>query len=142
MQAAEFAAVGIEPAGWMFTRSDGQPVHPHSISQTFERIARRAGVPIIRLHDMRHTAATLLIAAGAPVKVVSERLGHANSTFTIETYQHVLPGMQADAARTPSRRSSPASAWRRRGLGRPVEHPGDHHRNPVEHPDNDIGPGL
>jgi integrase len=46
-----------------------------------------------------HTHGTLLIAAGVPVKVVSERLGHATPTFTIETYQHVLPGMQADAAR-------------------------------------------
>ncbi|MDP9440909.1 MAG: tyrosine-type recombinase/integrase [Actinomycetota bacterium] len=49
--------------------------------------------------DLRHTHGTLLIAAGVPVKVVSERLGHATPTFTIETYQHVLPGMQADAAR-------------------------------------------
>jgi integrase len=54
---------------------------------------------VIRLHDLRHTHGTLLIAAGVPVKVVSERLGHATPTFTIETYQHVLPGMQADAAR-------------------------------------------
>lgn len=54
---------------------------------------------MIRLHDLRHTHGTLLIAAGVPVKVVSERLGHATPTFTIETYQHVLPGMQADAAR-------------------------------------------
>jgi integrase len=100
LQAAEFAAVGIDHPGWMFTRPDGRPVHPHAISQSFERIARRAGVRIIRLHDLRHSAATLLIAAGEPVKVVSERLGHANPTFTIETYQHVLPGMQADAART------------------------------------------
>lgn len=100
LQAAEFAAIGVEDAGWMFTRPDGRPVHPHSISQSFEHIVRRAGVPTIRLHDVRHTAATLLIAAGEPVKVVSERLGHASPTFTIETYQHVLPGMQADAART------------------------------------------
>jgi len=50
-------------------------------------------------HDLRHTHGTLLIASGVPVKVVSERLGHATPTFTIETYQHVLPGMQADAAR-------------------------------------------
>lgn len=48
---------------------------------------------------MRQTQGTLLIAAGVPVKVVSERLGHATPTFTIETYQHVLPGMQASAAR-------------------------------------------
>ncbi len=54
---------------------------------------------MIRLHDLRHTHGTLLIAAGVPVKVVSERLGHAKPAFTIDTYQHVLPGMQATAAR-------------------------------------------
>jgi integrase len=84
----------------VFTNNDGKPVHPHSISQTFERIANRAGVPRIRLHDVRHTHGTLLIKAGVPVKVVSERLGHGNPAFTIDTYQHVLPGMQAEAART------------------------------------------
>jgi integrase len=99
-QAAEYAAVGIDDEGWVFTDADGQPVHPHAISQAFERIARRARVPVIRLHDLRHTHGTLLIKEGVPVKVVSERLGHANIAFTIETYQHVLPGMQGDAART------------------------------------------
>ncbi|HEX9375526.1 MAG TPA: tyrosine-type recombinase/integrase [Actinomycetota bacterium] len=98
-QQAEQRAADIETAGWMFTDGGGEPIHPHAISQTFERIARRAGVPVIRLHDLRHTHGTLLIAAGVPVKVVSERLGHATPSFTIETYQHVLPGMQADAAR-------------------------------------------
>ena len=89
-------------------RRDGQPVHPHAISQAFERIARRASVRVIRLHDLRHTHGTLLIAAGVPVKVVSERLGHATPAFTIETYQHVLPGMQADAARVFERLVTPA----------------------------------
>ena len=84
----------------MFTDGHGATIHPHAISQAFERIARRAGVRVIRLHDVRDTHASLLIAAGVPVKVVSERLGHASPTFTIETYQHVLPRMQADAART------------------------------------------
>ena len=55
-------------------------------------------MPIISLHELRHTHGTLHIPAGAPVKVVSERLGHAPA-FTIDTHQHVLPGMQADAAR-------------------------------------------
>ncbi|MDP8961594.1 MAG: site-specific integrase [Actinomycetota bacterium] len=99
-QAAEQRAARIDSRGWMFTDADGQPIHPHAISQSFERIARRAGVRVIRLHDLRHTHGTLLIAAGVPVKVVSERLGHATPAFTIDTYQHVLPGMQADAART------------------------------------------
>jgi len=66
----------------------------------FRSYANRAGVPRIRLHDVRHTHGTLLIKAGVPVKVVSERLGHGNPAFTIDTYQHVLPGMQAEAART------------------------------------------
>jgi integrase len=83
----------------MFTDGKGEPIHPHAVSQTFERIARRAGVPVMRLHGLRHTHGTLLISAGVPVKVVSERLGHATPGFTIDTYQHVLPGMQAQAAR-------------------------------------------
>ncbi|HET6951519.1 MAG TPA: tyrosine-type recombinase/integrase [Acidimicrobiales bacterium] len=53
---------------------------------------------MIRLHDLRHTHATLLIDAGVPVKVVSERLGHVTVAFTIETCQHVLPSMQTTAA--------------------------------------------
>jgi integrase len=97
-QAAERTAAGIEPAGWVFVDIDGNPIHPHSISQAFERLVARAGVPKIRLHDVRHTHGTLLIKAGVPVKVVSERLGHGNPTFTIDTYQHVLPGMQSEAA--------------------------------------------
>ncbi len=80
------------------TTADGGPVHPHSISQTYERVARNAGLPVIRVLDLRHPHATLLIKEGVPVKVVSERLGPATTAFTIETYQHVLPGMQADAA--------------------------------------------
>jgi integrase len=55
-------------------------------------------LPTIRVHDLRHTHATLLLANGIPVKVVSERLGHATVTITMEIYQHVLPGMQAEAA--------------------------------------------
>jgi len=96
---AEREAVGAAPPEYLFTDADGAQAHPHSISQAFERIALRAEVPLIRLHDLRHTHATLLIKAGVPVKVVSERLGHAKAAFTIETYQHVLPGMQAEAAR-------------------------------------------
>lgn len=99
-QQTEQHVTGIEPSEFVFTDREGEPVHPHAISQSFERIVARAGLPPIRLHDVRHTHATLLIKAGVPVKVVSERLGHAKPAFTIDTYQHVLPGMQAEAART------------------------------------------
>ena len=90
---------------------------PCGASQAFERIARRAGVSTIRLHDLRHTHGSLLIKEGVPVKVVSERLGHANIAFTIETYQHVLPGMQADAARTYEQLTAPVPP----GRAEPVE---------------------
>ena len=66
-------------------------------------------MPVIRLHDVRHTHATLLIRSGVPAKVVSERLGHATAAFTIETYQHVMPGMQADAATVIEALLTPAS---------------------------------
>ena len=82
----------------MFTNTGGEPLHPESISQLFARIVARSGLPRIRFHDLRHTHASLLVAAGIPVKVVSERLGHAHPSFTIHTYQHLLPGMCAEAA--------------------------------------------
>jgi integrase len=78
---------------------DGEPIHPDSFSQTFNRLVARAGVPRLRLHDLRHTHASLMLKEHVPIKVVSERLGHATPGFTMATYQHVLPGMQADAAR-------------------------------------------
>ncbi len=109
-QTTEQRAVGRDRSGRVFTDAAGHDVHPHALSQTFERIARRADVPVIRLHDLRHTHATLLIKSGVPVKVVSERLGHATPTFTIETYQHVLPGMQADAARLFEQLIAPAAS--------------------------------
>jgi len=98
-QRIEQGATGATPdVGWVFAEPDGRPVHPHSVSQACDTIAARAGLPPVHLHGLRHTHATLLIKAGVPVKVVSERLGHATTAFTIETYQHVLPGMQAEAA--------------------------------------------
>lgn len=84
---------------YVFCTSSGAPTHPDRFSQVFNKLVARAGVPRRRLHDLRHTHATLLLKAGVPVKVVSERLGHATPGFTLATYQHVLPGMQAEAAR-------------------------------------------
>lgn len=82
----------------MFTKPDGSWVHPDIFSQIFDRVVERIDVPEITLHDLRHTHATLLLQAGVPVKVVCERLGHSNPAFTMSVYQHVLPGMQAEAA--------------------------------------------
>ncbi len=107
-QAAEFAAVGIDnPGRWVFTDGDGDPVHPHALYEAFRRVVHNAGVTTIRFHDLRHTHGSLLIRDGIPIKVVSERLGHANIAFTIQTYQHLLPGMQADAASAVERLAKP-----------------------------------
>ena len=109
-QAAEHAAVGIHnDEQWVFTDGNSDPVHPHAVYEAFRRIVHNAGVPTIRFHDLRHTHGSLLIKEGIPVKVVSERLGHSNIAFTMQTYQHVLPGMQAHAAahhRDPHRSST------------------------------------
>lgn len=84
----------------VFSRPDGAPTHPHLLSETFKRLVTRSGLPRIRFHDLRHTHATLLLKAGVPIKVVSERLGHSTPGFTMATYQHVIPGMQQEAAHT------------------------------------------
>jgi integrase len=82
----------------VFRRLDGAPMHPHSLSKAFDRLVAQAGLPRIRLHDLRHTHASIALAAGVPVKVVSERLGHASPAFTLSQYAHTLPGMQREAA--------------------------------------------
>jgi integrase len=89
---------GPSDAELVFTKDDGQQIHPDSFSQTFDRKVAKLPVPAISLHDLRHTHATLLLKAGVPVKVVSERLGHSTAAFTMTVYQHVLPGMQSEAA--------------------------------------------
>jgi integrase len=70
------------------------------LSDAFKKLVARSGLPSIRFHDLRHTHATLLLKAGVPVKVVSERLGRSTPGFTMATYQHVIPGMQHEAALT------------------------------------------
>lgn len=87
----------------VFVKADGTSMHPDIFSQLFDRTVAKIDVPAISLHDLRHTHASLLLQAGVHVKVVSERLGHANVAFTMNVYQHVLPGMQAEAADTFSR---------------------------------------
>jgi integrase len=82
----------------VFTTDLGEPLQPNSVGQAFRRLVKQAGVPVIRLHDLRHTHASQLLMAGINLKVVSERLGHASVGFTLDTYAHVMPGQQAEAA--------------------------------------------
>lgn len=86
--------------GYVFAKPDDSPVHPDYISQTFRRAVAKLDVPRIRLHDLRHTHASILLHQGINAKVVSERLGHSSIAFTMAVYQHVMPGMQAQAAAT------------------------------------------
>jgi len=82
----------------VFTCQDGSPLDPNAVTHTFSRLVRKAGFPHIRLHDLRHTHATLMLKAGVHPKIVSERLGHASISITLDTYSHVLPGLQEAAA--------------------------------------------
>jgi integrase len=83
----------------IFAHPDGSWINPDYFSQVFDRHVAKSDLPSIRLHDLRHTHASILLKQGIPLKVVSERLGHANPAFTLSVYQHLLPGMQADAAK-------------------------------------------
>lgn len=97
-----------EPAGetWdaafgdlIFTTAHGEPINEeYLVKKHFKPLLREAGLPNVRLYDLRHTAATLALSVGIAPKVVSEQLGHANAAFTLDTYSHVLPHMQDEAA--------------------------------------------
>lgn len=82
----------------VFTSAEGEPYHPERVSKLFAKGARNAGLPIIRLHDLRHTYATLALVSGVHPKVVSERLGHANIGITLDCYSHCLPAVSEEAA--------------------------------------------
>jgi integrase len=75
----------------VFTRPDGSRIHPDLITDWFRRLARAAGLPPIRLHDVRHSYATAALAAGIPAKVVSERLGHATIAITLASTATSFP---------------------------------------------------
>ena len=104
-QTAERRAWGAAwvETGLVFTREDGSALHPEYVTRHFERLARDAGLPPIRLHDLRHGAATLALAGGADLKTVSEMLGHSTITITADTYASVLPEVAHRAAEAAAR---------------------------------------
>jgi len=99
-QLAERLAWGAEwtDSGRVFTREDGTPLRPAWISVRFDTLAGRAGLPPITLHGLRHGAATMLLAAGQPPKVVSEILGHSTVAFTMDVYTEVAEELAESAA--------------------------------------------
>jgi integrase len=82
----------------VFTGEDGQQLLPERVTKFFDDAQKEAPVPRIRPHDMRHTCAVLHLKAGVHVKVVQELLGHSTIAVTMDTYSHVLPRMQEEAA--------------------------------------------
>ena len=88
----------LGPDGLVFSYPDGRALDPGTITHSFSKTLTEAGLPHIRFHDLRHTFATFMLGAGVNVKVVSEMLGHASTSFTMDTYAHVTPGMQESAA--------------------------------------------
>ena len=78
---------------------DGKPLRPNTITRAWTSIGEKAGLKHIRLHDCRHSHASLLLKQGVHPKIVSERLGHSSVQITLDTYSHVTPGLQAAAAK-------------------------------------------
>jgi integrase len=99
-QVEESRRLGLDVTelGLVFTKVDGTPIHPDIFTQTFERLVARLGLPRIRLHDLRHTHATLGLASGVPAKVMSDRLGHSTVAFTQDVYMHAIPRIEEAAA--------------------------------------------
>ena len=87
-------------SGLVFTRPDGAGINPQRFSAWFKLAARDAGLPVIRLHDVRHSYATAGLLAGIDNKIMSERIGHSDPGFTARVYQHVLMEMDQKAAET------------------------------------------
>jgi integrase len=89
---------GCQNLDLVVRQEDGSPVKPDSMTQKWERFLKKYNLPKIRLHDLRHSNATALIQAGVSPKVVQQRLGHSDVNITLNTYTHVLPEMDIEAA--------------------------------------------
>ncbi len=84
--------------GFVFASSVGTGLEPRNLHRAFKAVLTRAGLPNIRFHDLRHSAASLMLAQGVPLRVVMEVLGHSSISLTANTYSHVMPTLVRDAA--------------------------------------------
>jgi integrase len=113
----------VAGGGWrehelVFPSDVGTPMDGRNVWTRFRRDLRRCGLPAIRFHDLRHTSATLLLADGVHPRVVQERLGHSKIGITLDTYSHVVPSLQVDAAARIGRRIADSSLTATRAAGR------------------------
>jgi integrase len=97
-EADRAAADSWEEHGWVFSTAHGTAVHPRNDYRSFRRIIKRAGLRPVRLHDLRHTAASVLLAEGVAARAVMEILGHSQISVTLNTYAHVAPDIAREAA--------------------------------------------
>ena len=81
----------------VFTQADGRPIEPSVMLNRFQRALQRAGLPSLRIKDLRHVHASIMLGEGVHPRVVQEQLGHASITLTLDTYSHVTPGIQSEA---------------------------------------------
>ena len=86
-----------QDTGFVVTKPDGRPIDPAKVTNAFAQVMQDVGLAGVRLHDLRHTHASLMLKAGVHAKVVSERLGHSSVGITLDIYSHVLPGVQEEA---------------------------------------------
>jgi integrase len=99
-QERQFAKAGITPQGWVFTHEDGEPLSPSYLTHQFNDLVEETGLPPVRLHDLRHGAATLMLLAGEELKTIADQLGHSSVVLTADTYLSVAVelGLKAAAA--------------------------------------------
>jgi len=90
--------IGLSDDDLLFSHLGGKPLRPNTITRAWTMLAARCGLKVIRLHDARHTHASLMLKQGIHPKIVQERLGHASIQMTLDTYSHVAPGLQQAAA--------------------------------------------
>ena len=83
---------------FVFSNTYGSPLNPSTVTHTFSKVAKKSGLPYLRLHDLRHIHATMLLQTGTHPRVVQERLGHSSIATTLDIYSHTIPGMQKAAA--------------------------------------------
>jgi integrase len=95
----------------VFTTPVGTPIDPRNDYREFKKLLERAGLPSVRLHDLRHTAASLLLAQGVPARVVMEILGHSAIALTMNTYSHVAPRSPASGGMADDCRCCSLPCW-------------------------------
>lgn len=90
--------ISLTDSDLVFSQYNGTPLLPDSVTQAWRNLARRIGLKGLRFHDARHTHASLMLKQGIHPKIVQERLGHASIQITLDTYSHIIPGLQEIAA--------------------------------------------